>query len=251
MDKNNCNKVGCGSYSCPSCRSKLDDHKQMINLLDDFHSNRVQGAEQNLVDRFYSIKNNLNQIYSDDISWLISSCYDLNDCEHALNQIDAVINGAVSLENEIDNVEKEKNEAIKKLNDEHQEKINELNKLIDLEKSKLPNFDKEDNDIKLKKNKVEELKESKKEIENEFKKIDISDYVKEERNKAENDFQKQKIVLDENYYVPELKLEKYNNDELDLRQKYLEGINRIKSYSQKIPNYYNWIRCMGLNYYLN
>ena len=168
MDTNVCQKVGCGSYTCP-------EDRQITNLLDDLHCNKIREAEINLMDKFNSIKNNLNKNFSDDNSWLISSYSDFNDYEHALNQIDSKINTVNShindINNEINNIEEEKNKTIKKLKNEHQEKVDELNNVFDLDKKKFSNLDEE----KEVKNIIEKLKKTKEQLQNNLKKIDVSD----------------------------------------------------------------------------
>ena len=78
----------------------------------------------------------------------------------------------------------------------------------------------------------------------------VKSFVDEERKKVENDFNNNKIELDEKYSYEEKEF-KYNQEELEEKNKYLNDIRKIKSYSEKIPNYENWINAFNLNKYIN
>ena len=154
------------------------------------------------------------------------------------------------LENEIEINKKEKLDKIKKLNEKH---IN--NKKLIVEK-----FNEEKENYKINEFKFEETINSKKQVINDLLKekdsifINIEEIVKsfvdEERKKVENDFNNNKIELDEKYSYEEKEF-KYNQEELEEKNKYLNDIRKIKSYSEKIPNYENWINAFNLNKYIN
>jgi hypothetical protein len=110
------------------------------------------------------------------------------------------------------------------------------------------------------KSKYEEIIKSKKEIINNLSNekdknninIDeiIKDYINEEKIKLEKEFNDNKNNIDINYIYNEKEL-KYSQEELEKKNNYLNEIRRIKFYSDKIPNYENWIKAFKLNKYFN
>ena len=77
----------------------------------------------------------------------------------------------------------------------------------------------------------------------------INNYEKEELLKADLEYNKNIEKLNETYIIKEEKLE-YTNEEIKLKNKYLDEIQKIKSYSDN-PFYNNLIVSFGLNKYLN
>ena len=77
----------------------------------------------------------------------------------------------------------------------------------------------------------------------------INNYEKEELLKADLEYNKNIEKLNKKYIIKEAKLE-FTNEEIKLRNKYLEEIQKIKSYSNN-PFYNNLIVSFGLNQYLN
>ena len=77
----------------------------------------------------------------------------------------------------------------------------------------------------------------------------INNYEKEELLKADLEYNKNIEKLNETYIIKEEKLE-YTNEEIKLKNKYLDEIKKIKSYSDN-PFYNNLIISFGLNKYLN
>ena len=106
--------------------------------------------------------------------------------------------------------------------------------------------------MKLRKKQIDELNNTKNEIND-----NINDRVKsivdEEKIKAENEFIiKQKeidnkynnIIINENDFA-------YKPEELQLQNQYLKEIRQISAYSDKIPNFNNWIQLYNLKKYIN
>lgn len=77
----------------------------------------------------------------------------------------------------------------------------------------------------------------------------INNFEKEELLKADLEYNKNIEKLNKKYIINEQKFE-YTNDEIKLKNKYLEEIQKIKSYSNN-PFYNNLIVSFGLNQYLN
>ena len=77
----------------------------------------------------------------------------------------------------------------------------------------------------------------------------INNFEKEELLKADLEYNKNIEKLNKKYIIKEQKFE-YTNDEIKLKNKYLEEIQKIKSYSNN-PFYNNLIVSFGLNQYLN
>ena len=78
----------------------------------------------------------------------------------------------------------------------------------------------------------------------------VKSFIDEERKKSEKEFNDNKNKIDEKYIFTEKEFA-YSEEELDKKNEYLNKIRKIKSYSDKIPNYENWIRAFNLNKYLN
>ena len=251
-----CHLVSCGYYSClDPCRPIIDSHLNMEGLVNDLHWYKTDHAQDDLKNRFYRIRSSLREHCYNIDDWLRDSCSDLYDCEDALSQIKSKIRRVNShiddLNYYIKNVDRENYKEIEKLKIEQQKKIKELNDLFNSEKNKYQNFDEADKESDVKNKELEKLTKEKDKLQDDINRIDVSEYIKEEKEKAETEFQNQKNKIDENYKVTEEKLEKYTSEDLQIRQKYLEDIKRIKDFSGKIPNYNNWIWTMGLSRYLN
>ena len=77
----------------------------------------------------------------------------------------------------------------------------------------------------------------------------IETYENEEFSKADSEFKNSIEEINKKYIVKEEKLE-YTNEEIKLKNQYLDEIQKIKSYSEN-PFYNNFITSFGLNKYLN
>ena len=115
-------------------------------------------------------------------------------------------------------------------------------------------YTRQDNKIK---EEINSLKENKRELENEKKNINIinideiiNNFIGEEKIKEENEFIINKNNIDKDNEVIDTKLE-YTQEELDLKNTYLNTINKIKNYSKKIPCFENWMQMYNLNKYIN
>ena len=129
---------------------------------------------------------------------------------------------------------------IEKLKLEHKKKMDDLNKKfveqkINLENNNLNEEDKMNNKLKQKDLLIKSMKDI-----NSNKESILNKYEGEELTKAD---------LHHKYNFKEEKLE-YTDDEIKLKQQYLDEIQKIKIYS-KNPFYTNLITSFGLSTYIN
>jgi hypothetical protein len=123
-----------------------------------------------------------------------------------------------------DSIENEKKIIIYEKEKEN-EKINPINKLkMNLEEEK----------EKIKKINVDEI---------------VNNFISEEKMKIEHESQIQKNKIDEENQFMDEKLE-YTEDEKNLENNYLNIINGIKKYSNKIPYFDNWLEVYKLKKYI-
>ena len=66
----------------------------------------------------------------------------------------------------------------------------------------------------------------------------------------EYDYENQKNLIDKTNQIIVQNLE-YTEEEKNLQGYYLNTINNIKNYSDKIPFFDNWIKAYNLNKYIN
>ena len=240
----------CDKCSLKCCLDNMENHRKIYKLKDDF-SNKVYYALQNLYDKCVEIQNNLNNKYRINIE--LSNIYDkIIESNNFLKKMkikkEEIQNYINRIKNEIEIIKKEKSDAINKINDTYEQNRIEINKKFDEEKKKYELKDlKSEEEIKSKKQKVNELTNTKDNI-----KIDIDGIVQsivnEERIKADKEFNTNKSVIDNKYNYVEKEL-KYTENELEFKNEFLKEINKIKLYSDKLPDYENWIN--KLNKYIN
>ena len=106
----------------------------------------------------------------------------------------------------------------------------------------------EENKIQLKKEEKKNLEYCKEKIDKDKEKI-INDYNEEERLKADLEFNNKINEINKNYVYKEEELE-YTTKEIELKQQYLNEIQKIKSYLIN-PLCNNIIISAGLNKYIN
>ena len=252
-DCNSCSACGgnCDRCTATVCLKNMESHKEIYKLTNEF-DNKFHQAAQNLYDRCIEIRNNLLNNYGINID--ISSIYDTILCEDFLlkirNKQEESHNYINKLKQEIENIKKEKNE-----------KINDLNNLYFQHKNEIDTkFKEEENKYKIVDSKYNEIINSKKQIINKlinerdsiFIDIDklVKDFIYDERKKLEKEFDVNKGETDKKNMWIEKEF-KYSKEEETKREEYLEQIKKIKSYSDKIPNYENWIMAFNLNKYIN
>jgi len=251
-------------YSCIPCRGKCDkcrarvcidnmeNHKKLYRLKDDFN-NKVYYALQNLYDKCVEIQNNLNNNYGIYIE--LKSIYNkiiqgndfLKNMKIKKEEIQNCIN---QIKNEIDIVKREKSDKINEINNTYEQKRIESNKKLDEEKKKYQLKDPEyEEKIRTKKQKVNNLENIRDNI-----KIDIDgivqSFINEKRIEEDKKFNINKSEIDNKFSYVEKEF-KYNEKENEFKNQCLNEINRIKSYSDKIPNFENFIKISKLDKYIN
>lgn len=259
MSRSDCYSCGpcggkCDRCSAQCCINNIEMHNEIYKLKDEFN-NKVYYAIQNLCDICYEIKNNLMNNYNinieiSDISDKIMKSNDfLNNLQIKEDEIQNFIN---NINSQIAYIKNQKTNEIDNINKIHKQKINDTNQKFEKEFKKYEiNNTKYENDFKTKNQKINDLIDEKSKIN-----IDINGIVKsiveEERLKVEKDFNMNKNEIDSkyqciNYDENELT---FNENELQLKKEYLNEIEKLKAYSDKIPNYNNWINLSGLNKYI-
>ena len=251
---NSCNSCGgkCDACSLDCCQNNMNNHKEIYKLINDFE-NKIYYALQNLYDKCGEIKKNLCSKHGVNIE--LSNINDkIIQSEDFLNKMKIIKkelqNYNYKIKNEMEITKKEKSDKINKLNEIHLQNKNEIKK----------KFETEENKYKIYESKFEEVIKSKKKVLNDLSKekdsininIDeiVNDFINEERKKAENEFDIRKNEI-ESKYIYEEKEFVYSQEELERKNQYLNEIKKIKSYSDKIPNFENWVNAFNLKKYFD
>jgi hypothetical protein len=229
----------------------MNSHRELYDLKDDFN-NTYQYAIKDLCNKCKEIKNNLNNSYNININ-SISYFYNINDCQTFLNKLkekkNEISNYKRNNENIYSNIKNNHEEKMHKLKLEHEQKITRLKEEFLEERKKYSN------DNLIAENKIKNKKEAKKKLEDSISKINenketiINNYEKEERLKADLNFNNNLNEINQKYKFKKEKLE-YTKDEIKLKQQYIDEIQKIKSYLNN-PLCNNLINSTGLNQYLN
>lgn len=252
-----CGGGRCDKCSLSVCINNMESHRELFKLKDDF-DNKVYYA----INSLESICNEIiNKLHNYSIYIQMPNNNDKNiQAEQFLNNMknkyQEISNNIDNIKNEITNIKNKKDADINMLNQNYSNRISELNK--ELEKQ-INEFNKEDSkfkeELESRKKIIGDLNNSKNNINNIYNSIDdrVKSIIDEEKKKEENDFIiKQKeidnkynnIAINENDFA-------YKPNEIQLQNQYLNDIRQIKAYSDKIPNFYNWINLYNLNKYLN
>ena len=259
MSRNDCYSCGpcggiCDKCSAECCINNMESHHEIYRLKDEFN-NKVDYAIQNLYDKCCEIKNNLWYNYNinvqiSDISDKIMKSYDfLNNLQTKENEIQNFIN---NINNEIAFIKNQKTNEIDNINKIHEKKMYNMNTKFEKEIKKYEiNNLKYDNDFKTKNKIINDLKDEKSKINIDIDSI-VKSIVEEERLKAEKGFIINKNEIDNKYNCKKYDENEltFNKNELELKKEYLNEIEKLKAYSDKIPNYNNWISLYGLNKYI-
>lgn len=247
---------GCGGRKCDKCSaqvciSNMESHRDLYKEKNEFN-NKVYNAIQYLCNYCYIIKNNLYNNYGINID--ISDCYDkLIQSDNFLQKMkiknEEIQNCINIINNEMQTIKINRTNEVNNLKKIHDKKMEEINKLLEEEKKKFEiNESIYEKDFKSKKQEINDLINSKKNID-----IDIEDIVKsfieEEKLKQDEEFNINKDKLDQEYNYIKKEL-KYTEKELKLKNDCLNEIKKINNYSDKIPNFENWIINFNLNKYL-
>ena len=242
----------CDKCSLGVCVNNMENHRKIYRLKDEF-CNKTNYALKNLYDKCVEIQRNLNSNYGIYIE--LTNIYDKiiqsNDFLSKMRIKKEEIQNCINrIKNEIEIVKKEKSEKISQINNNHEQKIYEINSKFEEEKKKYEMKDPEyEEKIKSKKQKVDDLTNIKDNI-----KIDIDgivqSFVNEKRIEEEKKLNINKSEID-NKYACVKKEFKYTENENEFKNQCLNEINKIKLYSDKIPNYENFIKLSKLDKYIN
>ena len=252
-DCNSCRACGgkCDRCTLPVCLNNMESHKEIYKLTNEF-DNKFHQALQNLYDRCLEIGNNLLNNYGINID--TSSIYDTILCEDFLlkirNKQEESHNYINKLKQEIENIKKEKTEKINNLNKLHLQHKNEIDKKFEEEENKYKIVDSKYNEaINSKKEMINKLVNERDSIFIDIDKL-VKDFITDERKNLEKEFDVNKSEVDKKNMWIEKEF-KYSKEEETKKEEYLEQIKKLKSYSDKIPNYENWILAFNLNKYIN
>lgn len=223
-----------------------------LSLLNNDFKTYLSYAIDDLCNKSNEILNKLKNFHKINITYN-PNFSNLNDCEGFLEKLKEKLKEIRLTKNDIDqkildiliNDEENKN----KLKLEYEKELEKLDKeVIEGTKDSENIIHAEEDKMKIKLEEKENLILNMSEIGQDQESI-INNFEKEELLKADLEYNKNIEKLNKKYIIKEQKFE-YTNDEIKLKNKYLEEIQKIKSYSNN-PFYNNLIVSFGLNQYLN
>ena len=238
----------CDKCTASCCLENITNHNEIFEYGDRF-KNIINNAQNDLYNKSSSISNYLSNNCDIDIN-LHCNSIDCNEdflmkMKKKKNEIKNQIN---YLENQIKKVNENHNMKIKQLNMDHVEKIKICDASFENEKSKYKNED-DDRELKEKKEEKKQLENYNK-IHNQNKNEIINNFMNEQQSIAEQDFSNKKNQIEQKYKYEKVKLE-YTEKEIKMKNDYLNEIQNLKLYSDKIPNFFNIIAGFGLNKFIN
>ena len=260
MSRYECQSCGACGGKCDRCGLRccidnMEKHNEIFKLKDEF-SNKIYYAKNNLIDICNEIKNNLYSNFGINVE--ISNIID--KIKQSKNFLFCMENKKQELQNNLDNltkeraiIKREKLNKINNLNSFHKQKMNEINKEYQEKMKKYEINESKYEEEKLKKKGIiQDLIDEKKVVYIDIDSI-IESFVKDEKLKAEKEFDFNKEQIDKKYITKEeiLTPQIYNENELQIKNECLNEIKKLNAYSNKIPNFQNWINLYGLNNYIN
>jgi len=244
------NKTYCDKCSAFCCQENMRNHTEIFYLGDQFRI-KVNDAENELKSKAEQVRVNLSNKYNIYIGQC-TCC--LEHCENFLNMMKSKYNEMNNLEyNLISQIEQNErdfknNKLI--LSNEFNYKLKTIKDSFENEK-KIIIDEKEKENEKI--NPINKLKMNLEEEKEKIKKINVDEivnnFISEEKMKIEHESQIQKNKIDEENQFKDEKLE-YTEDEKNLENNYLNIINGIKKYSNKIPYFDNWLEVYKLKKYI-
>lgn len=223
-----------------------------LSVLNNNFKKYLPYAINDLCTKSNDILNNLKNNHGINIKYN-SNFYNINDCEEFLNKLKEKMNEIRLTKNDIDkkilNILIYDEENKNKLKLDYEKKVEKLEQeVIEGTKDSENMINIEEKKMKIKLEEKEKLILNMNDIGQDQESI-INNYEKEELLKADLEYNKNIEKLNKKYIVKDEKLE-YTNEEIKLKNIYLDEIQKIKSYSNN-PFYNNLIFSFGLNKYLN
>ena len=223
-----------------------------LSLLNNDFKTYLSYAIDDLCNKSNEILNKLKNFHKINITYN-PNFSNLNDCEGFLEKLKEKLKEIRLTKHDIDKkildilIYDEENKNKLKL--EYEKELEKLDKeVIEGTKDSENIIHAEEDKMKIKLEEKENLILNMSEIGQDQESI-INNFEKEELLKADLEYNKNIEKLNKKYIIKEQKFE-YTNDEIKLKNKYLEEIQKIKSYSNN-PFYNNLIVSFGLNQYLN
>ena len=223
-----------------------------LSLLNNDFKTYLSYAIDDLCNKSNEILNKLKNFHKINITYN-PNFSNLNDCEGFLEKLKEKLKEIRLTKNDIDQkildilIYDEENKNKLKL--AYEKELEKLDKeVIEGTKDSENIIHAEEDKMKIKLEEKENLILNMSEIGQDQESI-INNFEKEELLKADLEYNKNIEKLNKKYIIKEQKFE-YTNDEIKLKNKYLEEIQKIKSYSNN-PFYNNLIVSFGLNQYLN
>ena len=223
-----------------------------LSLLNNNFKKYLVNAIDDLCTKSNEILNNLKNSHGINIKYN-HNISNINDCEELLNKLKEKKEELRLTKNDIDKkildilIYDEENKNKLKL--DYEKKLEELEQEViegTIDSENMVNI--EENKMKIKLEEKENLIINMNDIGKDQESI-INNYEKEELSKADLEYNKNIEKLNKKYIIKDEKLE-YSNEEIKLKNNYLNEIQKIKSYSNN-PFYNNLIVSFGLNQYLN
>ena len=223
-----------------------------LSLLNNNFKKYLVNAIDDLCTKSNEILNNLKNSHGINIKYN-HNISNINDCEELLNKLKEKKEELRLTKNDIDKkildilIYDEENKNKLKL--DYKKKLEELEQEViegTIDSENMVNI--EENKMKIKLEEKENLIINMNDIGKDQESI-INNYEKEELSKADLEYNKNIEKLNKKYIIKDEKLE-YSNEEIKLKNNYLNEIQKIKSYSNN-PFYNNLIFSLGLNQYLN
>lgn len=223
-----------------------------LSLLNNDFKTYLSYAIDDLCNKSNEILNKLKNFHKINITYN-PNFSNLNDCEGFLEKLKEKLKEIRLTKNDIDQkildilIYDEENKNKLKL--AYEKELEKLDKeVIEGTKDSENIIHAEEDKMKIKLEEKENLILNMSEIGQDQESI-INNFEKEELLKADLEYNKNIEKLNKKYIIKEQKFE-YTNDEIKLKNKYLEEIQKVKSYSNN-PFYNNLIVSFGLNQYLN
>lgn len=249
---NSCSACGgkCDECSANVCINNMEKHREIFKLNDDFNS-VIYYAIQNLYDKCYEIKNNLYNNYGIyiDISYNNDKIVLSDGFIYQMEmKKDTIKQNIIRIDGDIKVLEMENESKIKNVKNKHEQKLQEITENFNrvINEYKLNNT-KYENKSKIKKEEINNLNNKINYLNIDMDKI-IQSFANSEREKAEKNLEENMKEIDNKYNYKEIELV---DSQVELKSEYLNEIKKISEYSDKIPNFYNFINLSGLNKYLN